>query len=308
MTLYLFFLLDSNQTMNDYLKFRLLFENTDDIIFFLDRNNQIISVNPVVEEHLAYIPSDLIGITFTELIYEQSHSGQVFGDRVLFLEKIADARRNEKILSFRVVFETAHEDTCEMLVNMEFIASVDSEMLYIRAQRILEDISLKYCVEESQTYILGNNMREAELLRQRITANLPRYFNSETTTSISIGLQELLMNAIEHGNLGISFKEKGEAMESGNLRTLIRERQKLAPYKERKLYVSYALTPLKVEYTIEDRGSGFDHRVMTTRDITDPAEVFLLHGRGIRFAQVGFDEIEYNEVGNRVRIAKHVLS
>lgn len=51
------------------------------------------------------------------------------------------------------------------------------------------------------------------LLKRYVTAilNLPKYLDKKTTNTIKLGLREIIINAIEHGNLNIGFEEKTQA-------------------------------------------------------------------------------------------------
>ena len=116
-------------------------------------------------------------------------------------------------------------------------------------------------------------------------------------SEIRLGLEELIYNAIEHGNLNISFSEKTNALECGNFEELIDERQKDAKYKDKKVFISFNQCPEYDEWYIQDEGNGFDLGISIKEE---------LHGRGIRLSRFFFDEIEYNENGNTVRVRRYV--
>ena len=116
-------------------------------------------------------------------------------------------------------------------------------------------------------------------------------------SEIRLGLEELIYNAIEHGNLNISFSEKTNALECGNFEELIAERQKDAKYKDKKVFISFNQCPEYDEWYIQDEGNGFDLGISIKEE---------LHGRGIRLSRFFFDEIEYKENGNIVRVRRYV--
>ena len=130
----------------------------------------------------------------------------------------------------------------------------------------------------------------------------PDYFESEARANIEIGLSELVTNAIEHGNLDITFEEKSEMLKTFSLEDLYSKRLKDKKLADRKVTVEYAFSPEKCEWTITDEGNGFDPNT-----IPDPlAEENLesLHGRGIFFSRHLFDSVEYLGKGNIVHAVK----
>ena len=113
-----------------------------------------------------------------------------------------------------------------------------------------------------------------------------------------IGLTELLVNAVEHGNLGISYEEKSELNASGRWLEEI-ERRLALPENERKLvYVAFRRDESEIRITIRDEGSGFDWQQYIE---PDPKRAFHTHGRGIVIARrLSFDSIDYRGNGNEV--------
>jgi anti-sigma regulatory factor (Ser/Thr protein kinase) len=113
------------------------------------------------------------------------------------------------------------------------------------------------------------------------------------------GLTELMINAIEHGNLAISYEEKSEFTKQGTLNQEIQRRLELPEYKNRYANVSFQLSESMLEITIEDQGAGFDweqYMEFNSDRLLDP------HGRGIAIAnKLSFCEVEYlGGIGNKV--------
>jgi len=115
---------------------------------------------------------------------------------------------------------------------------------------------------------------------------------------VVMGLSELLVNAVEHGNLGISYQEKTQLNEKNIWQQEIDKRLQLEPYRGRQVTVNFKRMSDKLEFTIVDQGKGFDWReYMEMR----PERSFNSHGRGIAMAKlISFDEIEYCGNGNEV--------
>lgn len=112
------------------------------------------------------------------------------------------------------------------------------------------------------------------------------------------GLAELIINAVEHGNLAITYNEKSEMVASGKWREEIAKRLELPEYKDRKVEVSFCRNDGELSVRIEDMGEGFNWKRYL--DI-DPARATDNHGRGIAQARaVSFDEVVFNARGNKV--------
>lgn len=123
---------------------------------------------------------------------------------------------------------------------------------------------------------------------------------SEFTHSekISIGLSELLINAIEHGNLGIGYEKKEEYLMNDTLELEIKKRLE----ENRDKYVSLFFEKLenRLKITIEDMGRGFDYNRYLT---IEPERVFDLHGRGVAMANMSFcNGVLYKGKGNKVEV------
>ena len=116
--------------------------------------------------------------------------------------------------------------------------------------------------------------------------------------SASVGLIELLVNAIEHGNLGISYQEKSELRKNFNWEDEIARRMALPEYADRKARIALVHRGDEFEFTVTDEGAGFDwHKYLDF----DPERAFDLNGRGIAMAnKFSFSALEYQGNGNTV--------
>mgnify|MGYP002360262332 CR=1 FL=1 len=119
-------------------------------------------------------------------------------------------------------------------------------------------------------------------------------------TSVALGLVEVITNAIEHGNLGISYDQKREALRGSVFYNLASDRATKSPWKDRVVRIRAVVDPAKsvARFEIEDQGEGFDWRNLP--DPTDPNNINARHGRGILMASHAFTSMQYNEKGNAV--------
>lgn len=115
------------------------------------------------------------------------------------------------------------------------------------------------------------------------------------------GLQEILVNAIEHGNLGITYEEKGRLLLEGTWQDEVERRLDLPEYRSRWVSVIFERHAEGLCFRIQDQGLGFDW--VQYLDFS-PERAFDLHGRGIAMARkLSFDRIAYHGNGNTVEVA-----
>lgn len=114
----------------------------------------------------------------------------------------------------------------------------------------------------------------------------------------ALGLWELLLNAVEHGNLGLTYEDKGRLIKERQLDQEIRARLAEPTYANRWVVVTYERDAEGFLYTIRDDGDGFDwNRYLEL----DPERAFHAHGRGIAMARhLCFSEVNYLGRGNVV--------
>ncbi len=116
--------------------------------------------------------------------------------------------------------------------------------------------------------------------------------------SIVSGLSERLVNAVEHGNLEISYQEKSRLLAENSWREEVQRRLLLPQYRDRRVHVSYKKTASSMTFLIADQGPGFDWNGFLE---IDPARGSDSHGRGIALARiVSFSKLEYLGLGNQV--------
>ena len=115
---------------------------------------------------------------------------------------------------------------------------------------------------------------------------------------VVIGLMELLVNAVEHGNLGIGYDEKTRLNEDGTWVQEVEQRLKLPEHAQKAVEVSFERGESEIRILVRDDGQGFDWQNYME---FSPDRAFDNHGRGIAMAKsLSFDRIEYRGRGNEV--------
>ena len=74
---------------------------------------------------------------------------------------------------------------------------------------------------------------------------------------IVVGLSELLINAVEHGNLGISYDEKTALIDAGAWEAEVARRLDLPENRDKRARVAFERATGEIRYRIEDCGAGF---------------------------------------------------
>lgn len=116
-------------------------------------------------------------------------------------------------------------------------------------------------------------------------------------------LQELLMNAVEHGNLEIAYHEKQQALAKGEYESLLQERLAQPTIRGRQVtvHVLYEREAKRVGYRITDEGAGFPWRGLLHQS-EDAIGTEGGSGRGIFLTRSLFPSLTYNERGNEATI------
>jgi DNA-binding response OmpR family regulator len=116
--------------------------------------------------------------------------------------------------------------------------------------------------------------------------------------AVVYGLNELLINAVEHGNLGITYGEKTELILDGRLFDEIDRRLRLVENQGKWAYLSFEATENQLRVRIRDQGRGFDWRHYLE---ISPDRATHPHGRGIATSKrMSFTSVEYLGCGNEV--------
>jgi two-component system, sensor histidine kinase LadS len=282
----------------------LIMNKSNDLILILDRNANIISCNKNLTKLLNYNESEIAGKPLRDILYDEylDHSqmiqnkliGIYSGSETEFICSCKKKNDSELFeISFRII-PVMSEGTVE-------------KMLVIGRLHEGDFLTKNYLINESSTYIIDNNLSEIYLLCYRLTRNLENKIPKSSVFLAQIALQEVFMNAIEHGNLEISYEKKTEIKNSReNYWKAIKNETNPEFFRDRKIYVSYYFDSKKVEYKIRDEGKGFNWKelIKSPNGIVDENILKNQHGMGLQIAGRIF-KLEYNEKGNEVILTKY---
>jgi len=282
-----------------------IIEHSNEIIILLDNIGKILSINPALTTILNFEKEELIQQPFRAVLYEKSFEDSV-RLRDLLLSRFKDVFKGyeaEIVLPCKVQHYAEIKSIAFKLVPI----FKDEQLQYILAiGRIIQSdyLTSNYLKSEFAEFILDNNIRMVNMLSYRLTRNLETYIEKKEIIRIQLGLQEAIINAIEHGNLEIDFKTKSLLKKkNGNYWDHVIDRCNKEYLEKRKIKVQYYLSPDHVKYIITDEGKGFEweHYITT---LPDGNLINNYHGVGLTMLQDIFN-VSFNEKGNEITMIKY---
>lgn len=118
---------------------------------------------------------------------------------------------------------------------------------------------------------------------------------------VGTSLHEVLVNAIEHGNLEMD----SELRENGDrnvYQQMLAQRRQQAPYRDRRVQFHARITRTEAVCVVRDEGRGFDPSRLP--DPTEPANLEKSGGRGLFLIRTFMDEVRFNAAGNEITVIK----
>ncbi|HPC42211.1 MAG TPA: 7TM diverse intracellular signaling domain-containing protein [Spirochaetota bacterium] len=294
--------LQVEETRKKYIHF---IESSNDIIFNLDDQFRFATVNRAIKKLLGYEPEEVLATAFLDYI---DRRGEKDGDmfRQIYREHLPGLGKDKTTITFRSDFKAKYgSEPVSLSVKLDYVESEGTANIFGTASPVNDDILLDLLETERQVYYTDNNFSHAELLTQRLIKNLGKSLDQGGVQAVKTGLLEIIINAIEHGNLDIQFNEKSGSGAGHEYLQFVRDRRKDALYREKRVRVEYSLTPAMAAYRITDEGKGFDHRSFMAMTADNVNRDLLTHGRGLILARKSFDVMTFNEKGNQVTLVKY---
>ena len=159
-------------------------------------------------------------------------------------------------------------------------------------EELFNNISMLDCMESS-SFVL-QTLEQSRRLSIYLGKTCPNSKRGKGFTEHSFAFSEIITNAIEHGNYGITYDEKTELLKEGVDAWINEIAKRQLQYNDKRVRVSYVKTESEIVVRILDEGGGFDwERYM---DI-DPYRASDNHGRGIALSALIFDGLTYEQGG-----------
>ena len=124
--------------------------------------------------------------------------------------------------------------------------------------------------------------------------------NTELTLFM-LSVDEVLQNAYEHGNLELSNSEKKSLLDQDLLDQELKKRED--QFFDRTISIKVEIKDEVLSLSVTDQGKGFDWR-KSQQKVNDQTS---LHGRGLSIIQAATDFVEFNEVGNSIKLTRSLI-
>ena len=170
-------------------------------------------------------------------------------------------------------------------------------------RRYKPDPELLACRTSTRTtFVLSSDAALFPSVVAYVQDELERFHQCPRSERVNAGIavEEALLNALVHGSLEIGPEVREQGLEAYERR--IAERQREAPYKDRKITLECAFSADEATIRVIDEGPGFD-----AASVPDPTRVENLgrsSGRGLLLVRSFMDEVSFNDEGNEIRMVK----
>ncbi|MCX8027539.1 MAG: response regulator [Thermodesulfovibrionales bacterium] len=232
-------------------------------------------------------------------------------DNICIKNRFSSKDASKIVLMSDGLYEPSKEDTItQYLLNSSFI-SILADKVKTGLHKVEDDMTIIFIKRfnptplwEKSFEIMAKIDEVHKLLSELEMVLIEMELNMQFVVETLSAVNEMLMNAYEHGSLGIGRIEKNRLLKLGNYEGYIREREKEISkmiYLDVKRYneddVDY------FTFTVRDEGEGFDTMIIK-ETITD---LDTLNYRGIKITKGLVDEFYYNNIGNEVILIKRHL-
>lgn len=249
-----------------------------------------------------------------ELLCDDPHFSTILLDRMMprldGMGLLARIRADARLSGIPVIFQTALADPAEVEAGLAAGAFYyltkpfrRSDLLAI-VQAALNHAALLHGMHEHTLAIRVSLalLRRAEFRFRTLTEarQLSHVLASlcPDPQRASLGISELLINAVEHGNLGIGYAEKSSLLRAQRWEDEIERRLALPEHAGKTVAVELERGEGTLTLTITDQGTGFDWRPYLEMS---PQRAFDPNGRGIAMSRMlCFERLEYRGPGNQV--------
>ncbi|MCB1147882.1 MAG: response regulator, partial [Leptospiraceae bacterium] len=189
--------------------------------------------------------------------------------------------------------------------SIEDIALLIEKFFLITNIRETDYSLLDAMIEEKRSFALPTDFSLINPFLNEMMTIITRFpgMNKKILLIIRLSVYEMLVNAMEHGNLEIDYQMKKDLLEEvTDYQEYLQKRAANEPFLSRKVWLSYHYETTQISFTITDEGKGFD--VSKIPSPRDEENMENLNGRGIFITRVNMDAITYNDKGNIVRLVK----
>jgi len=181
----------------------------------------------------------------------------------------------------------------------EVLASIVRAALADRREQL--DVVARLRDQNGAMQLLLKGAFEFTTLEQAHTLAAALARMCENSAAACVGFTELLVNAVEHGNLRIGYAEKSRLLNHDAWNEEVQRRLALPENAGKRVHVRLQRRGPMLSVTICDSGDGFDWKEYLD---LDGRRAFDTHGRGIALARkLAFASLQYLGNGNTVAVS-----
>lgn len=167
----------------------------------------------------------------------------------------------------------------------------------------------KFLKEQSSVFVMSSReLAEVGFVSLPIITSLQqsKILNDQTALRLRLAVQELVVNALEHGNLGLESEWKEELGENGidKFTILRRERLQSAEYGDKPVRIEAHYEVGKLRISVRDVGPGFLNNVPANSQAN--GSTLRCYGRGLALISSAVDEIRFENNGAEVMLIKYL--
>ncbi|WP_295298764.1 ATP-binding protein [uncultured Brachyspira sp.] len=153
-----------------------------------------------------------------------------------------------------------------------------------------------------EKYILDNDLDKISKLIENICLKISKYITD--IDLFSSALYEVIINAIEHGNLNILYEQKKEWLQKNIYNKKLKEllKSELAKNTNIELTLDINEKENNIKIKVKDNGEGFNIK-RALKSIKNDGFA-RESGRGIIIIKSYFDEVTHNRKGNIITLIK----
>jgi PAS domain-containing protein len=282
-------------------RYRSLFDGSSEPVALLTEDLAFIEGNMAAKEFFG-LNRRSPPATLFDAVYAEKSEGSL---PVEFLRAAARALKDKKApgeIVLRIKSPIGEPRTCNL--RLERIADTEREEILLRASPEEKDELAVAFVEGRERFDIVSSLSAADKASRRATAYLSTYMDEGEARFLASCLREVVVNAVEHGNLRIDFDEKSRAMREGRYFELLQERREDPRFRRLRVIVEYSVSASRATFRVTDEGPGFNHAEYVRGPGEEPDPGLLEHGRGLYITMSAFDRVLFNEKGNQITLVK----
>ncbi|WP_300759042.1 ATP-binding protein [uncultured Brachyspira sp.] len=153
-------------------------------------------------------------------------------------------------------------------------------------------------------YILENKLEDITPLIEEICLEVKKYIGNNELDLFASALYEVIMNAIEHGNLNVLYETKKEWLKKNIYNKKLKELLKTDKAKNTHVEILLKIEDDKININVKDQGLGFKPKQEAKKINNDGFA--RESGRGMMMIKSYFDEVKFNKKGNSITLIKFI--